>query len=432
MANPSRRAGLDKMKEHAYGDSHFNILQLVAKHRSAAQAGQDTHSVVERLTETQDVCLTIRKAINGALGGQSSANFALCAKVLDCTVKALFTLLNGERDGVPVKEVDTLRRLGECPVALELVRRINATCRDVTKGGNRRDPTKPNSSPALTACDKTCKNDVMAISATAKKLLRDFFELCEFPTMLCDESTGIGFKTSPCFMGMCGVSRVGWEWRCSFIGQANSAISKDLYDCVKPLLSDFSSVVFRRIRELTADGGSDLRSTDRYRGATARGAEGSNLIADFWRDGHKLLTIYDVCHIGNLALGIAIALLKCLIEHVRAMHAWFSKSCKRKLKLHEAHKDLLTELEKQVDNFSNISKDLPMKTVYNAALYCATRWLGLKLGWQNRTSKTKHVTICITKNQTTCARHAPARHRPRPTRTPLVFCIRAVFFPTQD
>ena len=96
----------------------------------------------------------------------------------------------------------------------------------------------------LNISDWTAGEDTKFVGSETIRLLLAFFLACIYTTLATDESTGIHYVSSPIFAVLCGVSSVGWDWRMSFIGQADASATSDgadIYELVKGIVNGFDT-----------------------------------------------------------------------------------------------------------------------------------------------------------------------------------------------
>ena len=96
----------------------------------------------------------------------------------------------------------------------------------------------------LNISDKTSAEDTKFVGSETTRLLLAWFRSCIYTTLATDESTGVRYVSSPMFVVLCGVSSVGWDWRMSFIGQADASSTSDgadIYELVKGIVNGFDT-----------------------------------------------------------------------------------------------------------------------------------------------------------------------------------------------
>eukprot|EP01050_Picozoa_sp_SAG11_P020356 SAG11_NODE_3415_length_2462_cov_2.146424_2_plen_611_part_00 len=352
----SIQGGLDKLKKHLYTTHHFSMMKV------ANELYLNDHAVKSSALQSRvlsDIPASIRQGLAVGLAGQKGVPFAACASTMDFLCKSLRTLSGGSL--VPTLEISAASHAGHVQLA-NLGRAFNLVLTEHQTGGVRRDSSAPNTSALVDVTHKTIAKDTADAGAKAHQLLQAFFLACLFVTVSGDESTPFGFMTTPLFVVMAGISKVGWSWRVSFIGQGDAARILDgngLYSLIKKIVDALNPTLFPRIRVLTSDGGSNMRSTMHYRGITAHGADGSSVVADFWRNGNKILALHCVPHQGNLALASILLMMACWIEHVRCMHGYFKKSVKRKVVFEKLFEEYISELRELIEAMGDVATEYP-------------------------------------------------------------------------
>ena len=149
-------------------------------------------------------------------------------------------------------------------------------------------------------------------------------------------------KSSPIFVVAIGVARIGWDWKMSFLNQADSSTATDdtmFFNLAKGLyrlegekpIDLWAKLVFGG-----TDGAAAIRSTQDFRGIFARLYEGKSFFAHMWRDPAcgQPFAVHCIPHQGHLCWGTLLStFLFFWLKMLQGVHGWFKMSPKRKKQL---------------------------------------------------------------------------------------------------
>ena len=300
----------------------------------------------------------------------------------DCTVVVLFFHTSryfAGPAGISQQSVEHLRKdFPNESHALNMLRFCNGI---ITARGRRSASAvkdehgvcSPTKRRRIQMCRVTVAKRVGIIGAKVLSQKKTFLQSCPNVTLIIDEGN-CWSKACPLYVATMSCNAY-FEWRCMFIGQAETSGKKDgksIHVLVKGVFvkTDMIEDIYPKLNSVSTDGASVMRSTSDHSGLDCNGTTGrafSSFVkrelredTDFW---HCAIHQFNLSV--NDALDAITALKLFFVPHMRMMHSEFSRSSCRRHDLGEI--------------FKTWDQDHPGGwRLFYPILFCLTRWVGLQ------------------------------------------------------